>query len=91
MNPEKERGKKKRGLLIGNSNYLGNSFRSLSITPINDIKDMTNLLAKSGFSLGNIFESVASATQFEAIISYYVEALNKDPEEIGAFMIKVLT
>ena len=40
----KESGFRKRALVVGIRNYLGKKFKSLSVTALNDIKDMTTVL-----------------------------------------------
>jgi methyltransferase-like protein len=68
---------------MGSRNYQGRAFKSLSVTPINDLKDMTNLLEKSDFGLENTYENIQSVDQFETILSSYVEAINKELDDIG--------
>ena len=80
---KQERGKSQRALLFGNSNYVEQAFKSLSITPINDLRDMINLLQKSNFATKNNFENVASKDHLNFILKNYVECINKEPEEIG--------
>ena len=64
-------------------NYIGQNFKSLSVNPLNDIKDMTTMLQLGGFGLGNTYENVPSRQHFEDILKSYVEAVNKEPEDIG--------
>lgn len=55
----------------------------MSVTPVNDVKDMSTLLRSHGFALGNVYESVKSRQDFEDTLKAYVETVNKDPEDIG--------
>ena len=68
--------------MVGNRNYLGREFKSLTVTPVNDVKDMTSALQDGGFGLENTYENVASRENFEEILRTYVDAVNKEPEEI---------
>ena len=76
-------GSKKRGLLFGARHYPGRRFRPLSVSPANDVKDVTQILSIGGFGLANVYEDVPSADHFESVLAAYVEAVNKEPEEIG--------
>jgi hypothetical protein len=69
--------------MVGIRNYLGKEYKSLSVTPVNDIKDMTTALAAGGFGLGNTYENIESKQHFEDVVRAYVTAVNKEPEEIG--------
>ena len=69
--------------MFGIRNYLGRKFKSLSVTPVNDIKDMTSMLSVGGFGLGNTYENIQSRQHFEDILKTYVDAVNKEPEDIG--------
>ena len=75
-------GFKRRAVMVGNRNYLGREFKSLTVTPVNDVKDMTSALQDGGFGLENTYENVASKEHFEEILRTYVDAVNKEPEEI---------
>ena len=75
-------GFKRRAVMVGNRNYLGREFKSLTVTPVNDVKDMTSALQDGGFGLENTYENVASRENFEEILRTYVDAVNKEPEEI---------
>ncbi|XP_059087881.1 uncharacterized protein LOC131884201 isoform X2 [Tigriopus californicus] len=81
-NVKQDAGRKKRAILFGNRNYLGRDFKSLSVTPLNDIKDMTTMLSVGGFGLSNIYENIPSRQHLEDILKAFVEAINKEPEEI---------
>ena len=84
-----ENGKKRRALMIANAKYDGNNIhKSLSITPINDIKDMLGLLEKSDtYGLENTYEDVESKNDLNDLFESYVESLNKFPEEIELLVI----
>lgn len=75
--------------MIANANYDGNNIhKSLSITPLNDIKDMLGLLEKSEmYGLENTYEDVESSNHMNDIIGSYVESLNKFSEEIELLVI----
>lgn len=89
-NVRQESGKKMRTLMVANVKYEGRKFRrSLSITPINDIKDVSSLLQHqrpSSYSFGNSFEDIQSAQHFHSILSSYCDAVKKSndfhPEEV---------
>ncbi len=68
---------------MGGRNYAGKSFKSLSVTPLNDVKDMTSLLQKAGFGLENTFDDLKSSKNLYDILNSYVEAVNKEEEDIG--------
>ena len=68
--------------MVGNRNYLGREFKSLSVTPVNDVKDMTSALQEGGFGLENTYENISSREHFEEILRTYVDCVNKEPEEI---------
>lgn len=80
-NVRQESGKKMRTLMVANVKYDGRKFRrSLSVTPINDIKDVSSLLQHqmpSSYSLENSFENIQSARHFHSILSCYSEAVEK--------------
>ena len=76
----KESGKKRRAFLTANCNY-NKPYKSLSITPINDIKDVSSLLMKHRYGVENVYEDVSSASNYEAILRHYMETMNKWPEE----------
>ena len=80
-----ETGRKKRALMVANSNYKGKKIhKSLSITPINDIKDISGLMLKTNkYGLENIFEHIPTNVRLENILDCYVDSLNKSSEEIG--------
>ena len=84
-----ENGKKRRALMIANAKYDANNIhKSLSITPINDIKDMLGLLEKSDtYGLENTYEDVESKNDLNDLFESYVESLNKFPEEIELLVI----
>ena len=84
-----ENGKKRRALMIANAKYDGNNIhKSLSITPINDIKDMLGLLEKSDtYGLENTYEDVESKNDLNDLFESYVESLNKFPEDIELLVI----
>ena len=65
--------------MIGNVNYDGKKIhKSLSITPINDIKDMLNLLEKTEvYGLQNTYEDVPTKENLNDIFEGYIESLNK--------------
>lgn len=44
---------------------------------------MTTILSVGGFGLSNIYENVPSRQHFEDILKAFVDAINKEPEEIG--------
>ena len=75
--------------MIANAKYDANNIhKSLSITPINDIKDMLGLLEKSDtYGLENTYEDVESKNDFNDLFESYVESLNKFPEEIELLVI----
>ena len=87
--PIQENGKKRRALMIANAKYDGNNIhKSLSITPINDIKDMLGLLEKfDTYGLENTYEDVESKNDLNDLFESYVESLNKFPEEIELLVI----
>ena len=69
--------------MVGIGKYAGIRFKSLSMTPLNDIKLMSTTLRKADYCLENSFENIKSKRQFEDIIGAYVECINRSPEEIG--------
>ena len=71
--------------MIANVNYDGKKIhKSLSITPINDIKDMMSLLEKNAeYGLQNTYEDVESNGNLNDIFEGYMESLNRSSEEIG--------
>ena len=75
--------------MIANAKYDANNIhKSLSITPINDIKDMLGLLEKSDtYGLENTYEDVESKNDLNDLFESYVESLNKFPEEIELLVI----
>lgn len=81
-NVKQEAGFKRRAVMVGIRNYLGREFKSLTVTSVNDVKDMTSALQDGGFGLENTYEDVGSREHFEEILRTYVDAVNKEPEEI---------
>ena len=75
-------GFRRRALMVGIRNYLGREFKSLTVTPVNDVKDMSSALQEGGFGLENTYENVESKEHFEEILRTYGDAVNKEPEEI---------
>ena len=75
--------------MIANAKYDANNIhKSLSITPINDIKDMLGLLEKSDtYGLENTYEDVESKNDLNDLFESYVESLNRFPEEIELLVI----
>lgn len=72
-----------RTLLVANWRY---AHKNLSITPINDLKDVSNLLPTNYYGMENEFTDIESDAQFDVIVQNYVEAFNKTTlEEIGSF------
>ena len=82
-NVKQDSGCRKRAVLFGVKNYLGKDFKSLSVSPLNDIKDMTTLLTVGGFGTCNTYENLQSSQYFEDIVKAYVDTVNKEPEEVG--------
>ena len=73
--------------MFGVRNYLGKRFQSLSVTPVNDIKDMANMLQSGGFGLSNIYENIENRAQFEDILKTYIDAVNKEPEDVDLLVL----
>ena len=75
--------------MIANVNYDGKKIhKSLSITPINDIKDMLSLLEKTDvYGLQNTYEDVATNENLNDIFESYMESLNKSSEEIELLVV----
>jgi len=48
-NVRQDRGFRKKALLFGVRNYSGRHFQSLSVSSLNDVKDMATLLRKGDF------------------------------------------
>ena len=69
--------------MVGIGKYAGNKFKSLSVTPLNDIKAMSTVLRKADYCVGNIYENIKSTIQFDDILDTYVDSMNKNPEDIG--------
>ena len=67
---------------MGNRNYLGKQWASLSANPSNDIKDMESLLRRGGYATENTYENVSSAENFEEILRSYIDVVNKEAESI---------
>ena len=72
--------------MIGNRNYLGRHWSTLSANPTNDIKDMEILLRRGGYATLNTYENVASAANFEEILNVYVETVNKEEAELDVIV-----
>ncbi len=70
--------------MVGIRNYLGRDYKSLSVTPVNDVKDVTSMLLAGGFGMSNVYENVKSKHHFEDLLKAYVAAVNKEPETIGS-------
>ena len=81
-NVRQESGVKRRAFLVGNRNYLGRHWQTLSANPTNDIKDLENVLRRGGYATQNVYENVSSSANFEEILSCYVEAVNKENDDI---------
>jgi len=77
-----ETGFKRRAFLAANRTYLGRRWQSLSANPMNDVKDIGSILHKGGYGIENSFENTNSAAEFEGILQAYIDAVNKEPEEI---------
>ncbi len=73
--------------MFGVRNYLGKRFQSLSVTPFNDVKDMANVLQQGGFGVNNLYENVESRAAFEDILKTYVDAVNKEPEDVDLLVL----
>ena len=86
-NVKQDTGCKKRALLFGVRNYLGKDFKSLSVSPQNDIKDMSTLLTVGGFGVANTYENIQSSQYFEDIVKAYVETVNKEPEDVDLLVV----
>ena len=83
---KQEAGFKRRAFLVGNRNYLGKQWASLSANPSNDIKDMESLLRRGGYATDNTYENVSSAENFEEILRSYIEVVNKEAESIDIIL-----
>ena len=81
-NVRQEAGYKRRAFLVGNRSYLGRHWPTLSANPSNDVKDLDNLFRRGGYTTQNIYENITSASNFEEILSSYIEAVNKEEEVI---------
>ena len=81
-NVRQEAGSKRRAFLVANRNYLGRHWPSLSTNPSNDIKDVEALLRKGGYATQNTFENVASVSNLDGILNAYVDAVNKEADDI---------
>ena len=81
-----EAGFKRRAFLVGNRNYLGKQWASLSANPSNDIKDMESLLRRGGYATDNTYENVSSAENFEEILRSYIDVVNKEAESIDIIL-----
>ena len=72
--------------MVGIGKYAGGKFKSLSMTPLNDIKAMSTLLRKADYCLENTYENIKSTTQFDNILDTYIDSINKNPEDIGRIL-----
>ena len=81
-NVKQEASYKRRAFLVGNRNYLGRHWSTLSANPTNDLKDLEGIFRRGGYATQNIYENVSSSVNFEEILTSYVEAVNKEEEPI---------
>ena len=81
-NVRQETGYKRRAFLVGNRSYLGRHWPTLSANPTNDVKDLDQVLRRGGYVTQNIYENITSASNFEEILSSYVDAVNREEEVI---------
>ena len=73
---------KRRAFLVGNRSYLGRQWPTLSGNPTNDVKDLEQVFRRGGYATQNIYENITSATNFEEILSSFVDAVNREEEAI---------
>lgn len=85
-NVKQDSGRKKRAVLFSVRNYLGKDFKSLSVSPANDVKDMGNLLKAGDFGVSNVYENLPSSQHFEDVVRAYVETVNKEAEDVGTYV-----
>ena len=76
--------------MLGTGKYAGNKFKSLSMTPLNDIKAMSTILRKADYCVENIYENIKSTIQFDDVLDTYIDSMNKNPEDIGTIISTML-
>ncbi len=77
-------GNKRRAILFGIRDYTQDGpFRSLSVSPANDVRDLASVLATGGYAANNVYENLPSSRHFQEVVKVFVQEVNREAEEIG--------